>query len=337
MPRKLGRLKSWEGLLLVLLLVVVTINTLQSPVYLSVQNWINLFELSIEKIIVALVLTFIIINGEIDLSVASMMGLSCAVLAFLYKLGVPMPFCIVASLAVGTLGGAFNGFWIAYIGLPSLVVTLAGLIMFRGLARVLLEDRSYGGFPDWFNKLGQQPLLGPLPLALILFFVGVVIAVIVLAYSGFGRYVYVIGNSKEVALYSGVRVRRVKMILFIASGLVAALAGVLLASRLGAVRGDIATGFELDIITMVLLGGVSIFGGSGTIYGVLLSIMLILSLRNGMGLQNISGNTQTGVIGVLLILSVLIPNIVGRLQEIWNRRRAAAPKAAALEEPISSA
>jgi rhamnose transport system permease protein len=336
MVHKLGRLKSWEGLLLVLLLFVVALNTMQSPFFLSVQNWINLFQLSIEKIIIALIMTFIIINGEIDLSVASMMALGSCVLAFLFKLGVPMPLCIAASLAVGALGGAFNGFWVAYAGLPSLVVTLAGLIMYRGLARVLVEDRSYGGYPDWFNALGQQPLIGPLPLALVIFFVGVVIAVIVLAYSGFGRYVYVIGNSKDVALYSGVRVRSIKLSLFIASGFVSALAGVLLAARLGSVRGDIATGFELDIITMVLLGGVSIFGGSGTIYGVLLSIMLILSLRNGMGLQNISGNTQTGVIGVLLILSVLVPNVVGRVQEIWNRRRAAAPRAVTIDEPISS-
>ncbi len=320
------RLRSWEGLLVILLLVVVALNTQQSPVYLSVQNWINLFQLSIEKIIIALVMTFIIINGEIDLSVASMMAFSSCVLAFLFKLGVPMPVCIVAALAVGVIGGAFNGFWIAFLGLPSLVVTLAGLIMFRGLGRVLVEDRSYGGFPDWFNKLGQQPLVGPLPLALLIFILGAIIAVVILAFSGFGRYVYVIGNNKDVARYSGVRVQRVKMTLFIASGFVSALAGVLLAARLGSVRGDIATGFELDIITMVLLGGVSIFGGSGTIYGVLLSIMLILNLRNGMGLQNISGNTQTGVIGALLILSVLIPNIAARIQEALNRRRAAAPK-----------
>jgi len=129
-------------LLFVLLLVVVAVNTRQSPVYLSVQNWINLFQLSIEKIIIALVMTFIIINGEIDLSVASMLGLSACLLAFLYQHGVPMPLCIIMCLAVGLIGGAFNGFWIAVTGLPSLVVTLAGLIMFRGLARVLLGCAS---------------------------------------------------------------------------------------------------------------------------------------------------------------------------------------------------
>src|SRR5262249_49790973 len=154
----------------------------------------------------------------------------------------------------------FNGFWVAYVGLPSLAVTLAGLIGFRGLARVLLGDRSIGGFPAWFNALGQQPLLGPFPLPLLVVFALLVPALVVLPFSAFRRYIYGIGNSREVARYSAVKVQRVKLLLFMASSAVAALAGLLLAARLGAVRGNTAEGFELDIITMVLLGGVSIFG-----------------------------------------------------------------------------
>ena len=315
------RLKSWEGFLLVLLIVIIVINTLQAPAYLSVGNQINLFQLSIEKIIVALVMTFIIINAEIDLSVASMMGLAACALAWLFEQGVPIPIGLLIGLLIGIVGGLFNGFWIAVVGLPSLVVTLATLIMYRGLARVLLEDRSIGQFPDWFDTLGQQPMIGPFPLAMIIFFVLLILAIVLLQYTGFGRRVYVIGNSAEVARYSGVKVRRIKMILFTASGLFAALAGLLFAARLGSVRGDLANGFELDIITIVLLGGVSIFGGSGSIYGVLLSILIILNVRNGMSLANITGHVQTGVIGVLLILSVLLPNIVGQVREIANRRR----------------
>ncbi len=321
LSESLGRLKSWEGFLLVLLLVIIIGNSLNSPAYLSVGNQINLFALSIEKIIVALVMTFIIINAEIDLSVASMMGLSACTLGWLHEQGVPIGLAFVIGLAVGVLGGAFNGFWIAVVGLPSLVVTLAMLIGYRGLARVLLEDRSIGNFPDWFDALGQKPLVGPFPLALLIFFAFVVIAIIILHYSGFGRYVYIIGNNRDVARYSGVRVRRVKMSLFIASGTIAALAGLLFSARLGAVRGDIALGFELDIITMVLLGGVSIFGGSGSLFGVLLSILIVLNLRNGMSLANITGHVQTGVVGVLLILSVFIPNMVGKARDILNRRR----------------
>jgi len=323
MSLKWERLRSWEGLLLAILVTVIILNAVQSPVYLRVENQVNLLVLFVERIFVVLIMTFIIINGEIDLSVASVMGLSACTLAYLHGRGVPLPIGILAALSAGALAGAFNGFWIATVGLPSLAVTLAGLIGYRGVARILLEDRSIGDFPEWFNRLGQQPLIGPLPLSLILFFILLVVATVVLQYSGFGRTVYVIGNNREVARYSGVKVRRIKMALFIASGLIAALAGLLLAARLGAVRGNTAEGFELDIITMVLLGGVSIFGGSGTLFGVLLSILIILNLRNGMSLANITANTQTGVIGALLIGSVLIPNLASELRNRWNRMRGA--------------
>jgi rhamnose transport system permease protein len=315
------RLRSWEGLLLVLLVIVFVINAIQAPAYLSMGNQINLFQLSIEKIIAALIMAFVIINAEIDLSVSSMMGLSACVLAWLLEKGMPIPVGLLAGLLIGVLGGLFNGFWIAYVKLSSLVVTLATLIMYRGLARVLLEDRSIGQFPEWFDALGQQPILGPFPLAMILFFVLLVIAVIILQYSGFGRYVYIIGNSANVARFAGVKVRRTKMILYTASGAIAAMAGLLFAARLGAVRGDLANGFELDVITMVLLGGVSIFGGSGSIFGVLLSILIVLNLRNGMSLANITGHVQTGVIGILLILSVLVPNLANQVRDALNRRR----------------
>jgi rhamnose transport system permease protein len=308
-------------LLLVILIVVVGFNAVSTPHYLQVDNQINLFKLHIEKIIVALIMTFIIINAEIDLSVASVMGLAGCVMAFLWERGVPIELGILAGLLTGVLLGAFNGFMVSYVGLSSLVVTLAGLIGYRGLARVLLESRSVGNYPEWFDRLGQQPLVGPLPLSILIFFVLLVIALIILQRSGFGRYVFVIGNNREVARYSGVNVRRVKMMLFVVSGFISALAGLLLAARLGAMRGDTAQGGELEAITMVLLGGVSIFGGTGSLWGVLLSILIILNLRNGMGLLNIGGDIQTGVIGALLILSVLVPNIAQEARSFWSRRR----------------
>jgi len=314
------RVRRWEGLLLVILAVVVLLNISQSPNYLQLGNQINLFQLSIERIIVAIAMAFIIINSEIDLSVASIMGLSACILAALHEQGVPVGIGIVVALLAGALCGAFNGFWIARVGLPSLAVTLAGLIGYRGIARSLLENRSIGDFPAWFTTLGQKPLLGPLPLAMLIFFVLLVVAAVVLQSSAFGRYVYVIGNNREVARYSGVKVQRVKLMLFIFSGFISALAGLLLAARLGAVRGDMAEGYELDIITMVLLGGVSVFGGTGTLVGVGLAILLILNLRNGMSLVNITSNTQTGVIGLLLILSVLLPNWAQDARGWWERR-----------------
>ncbi|MCB9432167.1 MAG: ABC transporter permease [Ardenticatenaceae bacterium] len=318
------KLLSWEALLLFILIVVVLINVNLSPFYLGLNNQINLFQLSIEKIIVALAMTLIIINAEIDLSVASVMGLAACTLAYLHAHEQPFVLSLAVSLLIGAAAGAFNGFWVAYAGLPSLVVTLAGLIGYRGLALVLLEDESIGGFPEWFNQVGQQGLMGSVPFSLLLFGLGVVVVWVVLQRSENGRYIYVIGNSADVARYSGVNVKRVKMALFVASGLVSALAGILLAARLGAVRGSTAQGFELDIITMVLLGGVSIFGGSGTLTGVVLSILIILNLRNGLSLVNISGNTQTGIIGLLLILSVLIPNWLASAQSWWARRQESA-------------
>ncbi|MGH8937588.1 MAG: ABC transporter permease [Acidimicrobiia bacterium] len=310
-----ARAHRWEMLLAAILLISTAVNASLTPFYLGVGNFVNLFQLSIEKVIVVVMMTFVIINGEIDLSVASVMGFSAGVLAALHDGGsVPFGLAVVVALAAGAAAGFIQGLFVAKVGLPSLVVTLAGLIGFRGAARVLLEDRSIGGFPGWFDRLGQQPLVGPLPVALIIFVVGLAAAWIILHGSAFGRVVYVIGNSAEVARYSGIKVARIKLRLLTLSGLVAGLGGVLFAARLGSVRGSLAEGWELDIVTMVLLGGVSIFGGSGSMLGVALSTFIVLNLRNGLGLANVGGTTQTGVIGGLLILSVLIPNLAARFR-----------------------
>ena len=302
-------LQGWELFLIGVLAVIVLANSLLSPDYLLLSNQVNLFQLSIEKIIVALVMTFIIVNGEIDLSVGSMMGLAACAFGWMFQNGVPAWLAIVIVLAIGVAGGAVNAFFIARLGLPSLVVTLATLIGFRGLARVLVEDRGINGFPLWFNALGQQGLIGPFPFSLVSFLVLFLLCWVVLQQTGFGRKTYVIGTNRDVADFAGIDTARHKAILFIASGLVSAFAGLLYAARVGAVRGDVAFGFELDIITIVLLGGVSITGGSGTLLGTLLSILIVLNLRNGMALLNVTGHIQTGVIGLLLIVSVLAPRI----------------------------
>ena len=322
MARELWRrLLGWEGLLLAFLLAVLAFNVTRVPNFLTAANQINLFQLGIEKAIVVLVMTFVIISGEIDLSVASMMGLSAAVAAALFESGAPMVVAILIALGVGAGFGLINGYFIAIVGLSSLAVTLAGYVGFRGLARLLVQDRSVGGFPDWFTRLGQQGLVGPLTLSIIVFATLAVIATVVLHFSGFGRLTYVIGNSAQVARFSGVSVAKTRLIIFTLSGLISALAGVLMAARLGAVRASTAEGFELDIITVVLLGGVSIFGGVGSMAGVLLSTYLVLNLRNGLVIAGITGNTQTGIIGLLLILSVLVPNLAGRVRERLRRRQ----------------
>jgi rhamnose transport system permease protein len=305
----LARLRSWEGFLLAALVVIVATNSALSPQFMTLSNQINLFQLSIEKIIVALVMTLIIINGEIDLSVGSMMGLAACAFGWMFANGVPAGLAIVIVLMIGVAGGALNGFFVARVGLPSLVVTLATLIGFRGLARVLVEDRGIGDFPDWFDALGQQGLIGDIPLSILVFVILFVVFYVVLQHSGFGRKTYLIGNNREVAAFAGIDTARHKLVLFVLSGAVSALAGLLFAARVGAVRGDVANGFELDIITIVLLGGVSIFGGSGSLVGTLLAVLIVLNLRNGMALMNVTGHIQTGVIGILLIASVIAPRL----------------------------
>ncbi len=232
--REWARNHRWEVVLLGLLIATTVINIAITPVYLGVGNFINLFGLSVEKIIVAVVMAFVIINGEIDLSVASVMGFSAAVMAALYVGGgVPFGVAVAIAIAAGATAGLLQGLVVIRFGLPSLVVTLAGLIGFRGAARVLMEDTSVGDFPEWFDQLGQQPLLGPLPLAVVIFIVELTIAWIILERGAFGRKVYAIGNSAEVARFAGIGVAGVKLKIFVTSGLVAGLAGVLFAARVG--------------------------------------------------------------------------------------------------------
>lgn len=237
--RRLSFLMKWEGFLLVVLCIVFAVNASMSDAFLTVGNQINLFNLSIEKIIVALIMTFVIINGEIDLSVASVMGLSACAFGWLFQAGMPAGWAIIVVMALGVVCGAVNGYFITRLGIPSLVVTLSTLIGYRGLARVLVEDRGIGQFPQWFDALGQQPLLGPFPLSLLIFVALFIVLTVVLHFSGFGRRVYVIGNNAEVATYSGVDVAKIKMRLFVASSTIAALAGLLFAARVGAIRGDL--------------------------------------------------------------------------------------------------
>ena len=320
-----ARRYTWELVLGVILAATIVFNLTQSSGYVSVDNFANLFQLHIEKVIVVITMTFVIVGGEIDLSVASVMAWSASVLAALHEHDVPLAVAIAGALAAAAVAGVINGWCVARLGLPSLVVTLAGLIGWRGAARVLVEDRSIGDFPRWFDRLGQNDLVGPLPVAVVLFFVLFAVGWVVLHRSATGRVLYVIGDNAEVARYSGVNVARTRLGLFIVSSLVAGVAGILFAARLGTVRGDMASGYELEIITIVLLGGVSIFGGAGRMSGVLLAVLIVLNLRNGFGLANVGGNTQTGVIGAILIGSVIAQNVIDRVS---SRARAPGPPTA---------
>ncbi|MEL6524860.1 MAG: ABC transporter permease, partial [Chloroflexota bacterium] len=209
-------LRRWETLLLLLLVVVIGVNSQVSEFYFDADNISNIFRLSIEKAIVVIVMAFVIINAEIDLSVASVMGLAASVLAFTYEAGQPLIIGIGVALLAGLICGLINGYFIAYLGIPSLVVTLAGLIMYRGAARILLEDRSVGDYPAWFTNIAQAEVIGPFPITILFFMLLLILAFIILQYSVFGRYIYAIGNNLEGSEYAGIDVKRVKMWIFVA-------------------------------------------------------------------------------------------------------------------------
>ena len=218
------------------------------------------------------------------------------------------------ALGVSVLAGLLNGFLIARLKLPALVVTIGTLSFYRGLAYALLGDQAARGYPPSFAYLGQGTLPGTrIPFALLLFAVLALVFGLVLHKTTFGRYLYAIGNNEPASRYSGVPVDRIKMIVFVLSSMMAALAGFILAARFGSTRPDIGSGLELTVITVTVLGGVSIFGGSGTMVGALLALLLVGILRFGMGLVNLQGQIQNIVIGLLLILSILLPRLGGRL------------------------
>jgi rhamnose transport system permease protein len=320
-------LRSWEMLLVVLIVLVIILGSTLSPYFLSASNFSLLASDMIEKAMMSLSMTFIIIAGEIDLSVASTLGLASVVLGVAVSAGLPLWLCLLLALLVGACAGAVNGLAVTWLSLPSLVVTVGTLGLYRGLAYVVLGDQAVSNFPAILTNFGFGSIPGTLiPWTFVVFVILALIFVVVLQWSSFGRRLYAIGNSKEAALFAGIRVNRIKLLLFVISGLMSALAGIIFTARFASARADNALGFELDVVTIVLLGGVNIFGGSGSLVGVILSLCVIAMLRNALALANVSGDIQNTVVGVLLIVSVLGPNLVQRVQAAIARRRLAASK-----------
>jgi rhamnose transport system permease protein len=324
MKKLTSLLKTWEALLVVLLLVSILLGSLLSPYFLSGFNFYAITSNIMEIAIMALPMTLIIIVGEIDLSVASVLGLASVVLGFLWQRSNSMPLAIVVALLVGVVAGYFNGVLVTRLALPSLVITIGTLALFRGLAYVVLGDQAVSNFPTAFTNFGFGTIPGTeLPWSGLIFAVLVVIFAVVLHFSRLGRQLYAMGNNKEAARFAGINVARIKLVLFIISGLLAALAGVIFTARFSSARPDNAVGFELEVVTVVLLGGVDIFGGRGSLPGVVLATFIVAILQNILGLKNISGDIQSLAIGLLLILSVLGPNLARRIQVVVARRHLA--------------
>ena len=315
----------WETLLVVLLLLTIVLGNALSPYFLTPFNFSLMVEDFVEKALMALPMTFIIIAGEIDLSVASVLGLASVLVGVTWHAGMPLWLVIGIALVVGVAAGLLNGALVTRLGLPSLVVTLGTLALFRGLAFVILGDQAVSDFPGAFTNFGIGDVPGTLiPWSFVLFVLLALLFMVTLHWSWIGRQIYATGLNKEASRFAGIRVKRLKLLLFMLSGLIAALAGIIFTARISSARADNAIGFELDVITVVLLGGVNIFGGRGTLVGVILSLFVIGALRNALGLADVSGDVQNIVVGTLLVLSVLGPNIVQRIQVVLSRRRLAA-------------
>jgi rhamnose transport system permease protein len=320
------RLARWETLLLVALLGLIAIGNILSPFFLTPGNFANLVAALMEVAIMALPMTLIVIAGEIDLSVESSAGLASALLGFLWMSHVPLPVAIPVVLAVGALGGLLNGLLVARAGLPSLVVTLGTLALFRGLALIVLGPTGVSDFPAAFTEIGFGHVPGTLiPWPFVIFLTLAMILGIVLHRTWIGRQVYSIGKNSGAARYSGVRVARVKVGLFMLSGLIAALAGIILTSRLSSARADAAQGMTLTVITVVLLGGVNIFGGSGSIPGVVLAVIAVAVMQNALRLASVTVEVQSIALGLLLILSVVIPSSAHRAKSAIDRVRGGRP------------
>jgi rhamnose transport system permease protein len=321
MPREWrARLGRWETVTVVLLVVAIVYGAISADGFVSGQNLNSVLSDVAEIALISLPMTLIIISAEIDLSVASVLGLSSALLGSLWNHNWPMEGIIPVVLVAGALCGALNGFLVTRLGLPSLAVTIGTLALYRGLAFVILGDQAITDFPSNYLNLGQGSFAGTqIPNPTILFVILAVIFGVTLHRTTVGRSIFAIGANDEAARFAGLRVKRIKFWLFVLSGTIAALAGVVYTMRFGSARGDNGTGLELSVVACVLLGGVSIFGGRGNLLGVIVAVFLLGTIRNALTLNNVSSDALTIVTGGLLLLSVLGPSIASRVRDALRR------------------
>jgi len=295
-----------EAVLVGILILVVVVLSFKSDRFLTAANLLNQTRFLSEVALLTVPMTFIIILGGIDLSVGSMMALGAVLLGFSWQsFGFPLWAAVCVALFGGTLAGLLNGLVIVYLGVPPLIVTLATLAIYRGLSFGISESRSVNGFPDSFAFWGSGDI-GGLPVQLYLLVGVLVVSALALARTPLGRCVYAIGNNETAARFAGLRVGRIKLLMYSFSGFMAAVAGFIFTSRVTSTRADAATGLELDVIAAVVFGGTSIFGGRGTILGTALGVVIIQLLKNGLQLAGLRGEATVILIGTVLILSILL-------------------------------
>lgn len=333
----------WESALALALVMVFVAGTQISPEFTSSYNLFTTCTNIGDLALMALPMTLLILTGEIDLSVASILALSSELLGDLWIHHWALPLAIVVCLLMGICAGAVNGLLITRVGLPSLAVTIGTLALYRGLADVILGPVSVSNFPASYTSVGINGFLGisSISWSVAAFAVLALATGLMLRFSSLGRALYAIGLNKEAAFHAGIRVKRIKFWLFVLSGLICSAVGVLYTFELSSAAENIGIGFELQVITIVLLGGVSIFGGKGSIFGVALAVVVYALLRSALLLtSSLNENDFQVVSGGLLILSVLVPNLAafsGRGRELMNRRRGRARlEAAGVATPMEA-
>lgn len=315
-------LLGWEATITLLVVLALIAGALLSPDFLTASNLSFLTANFSEVALMALTMTLLVIVAEIDLSVASVLGLCSSLLGVLWSAHVPMPLALLLVFLAGGLAGLFNGLLVTRLGLPSLAVTIGTLALYRGLAYALLGDRAVADFPAAYTNLGFGNVPGTqIPIPIALFLVLAVVVAVVLHATSFGRSLYAIGANEVAARFAGLRVERVKLTLFVLSGLMSALAGVVYTFRFSSARADNASGFELGVIAAVLLGGVSIFGGRGSVVGAVAAVFLIGIINGALTIVDVPNEVLTVVTGLLLIGSVLVPNLLARLSANRERRK----------------
>jgi rhamnose transport system permease protein len=307
---KIGALGIWELALLVLLGGVIALNTWLSPYFLDIYNLIDSTLSFSEKALIALPMALLIIAREIDVSVASIVALCAVIMGVAADAGASIPVLVLVSLGVGTVAGAMNGLIVSALGVHSIVVTIGTLSLYRGIAVSIVGDEAYTTFPSGFSWFGQHYLWNYVPVEFVVYIIATLIFGVLLHATIYGRQIYAIGTNTEAARYSGVPVTRYRVALFALTGFMCGIAAILLTSRLGSVRLNIATGWELQVITMVVLGGVGIAGGTGTIIGVTLAVFLIGLLTFGLSLINVPGIVMNIYIGLMLISAIALPQAV---------------------------
>ncbi len=301
--------KSWEALLLLVAIIIFVINSYASPYFLDPWNLSDATFNFTEKAMIAFAMAMLIIAGDIDLSVASILALASTAMGLAMTAGWGVPGLVAVGLLTGLLCGVVNGILVAGMGLPSIVVTIGTMSLFRGISYIVLGDQAFTGYPKDFAYFGQGYVAWVFSFELVLFAVLAVLFWGLLQRTNFGRSVYAIGNNPTAALFSGIRVNRVRFILFLLTGLMSGVAAVCLTSRLGSTRPSIATGWELEVVTMVVLGGVNILGGAGSIPGVILAAFVMGLVTFGFGLLNVPGIVMSIFIGLLLIGVIALPRL----------------------------